>query len=63
MTGKENPCLRQAEITKELGMPSRFDPKGTTHLAVRNSLFRLLQKGEVKRHKGKAKMESKKGVI
>ena len=64
MTGKENPYLRQADITEALGIPSRFDPKGPTHLAVRDSLFRLLQKKKVERSKpdsnGRQKWKAKK---
>ena len=51
MKDRENPYLRQGEITSMLGIPSRFDPNGPTHLAVRDSLFRLLQKGKVERSK------------
>ena len=51
MKGRENPYFRQSEITIMLRIPSRFDPKGPTHLAVRDSLFRLLQKGKVERSK------------
>ena len=51
MKGRENPYLRQSEITTMLSIPPRFDPKGPTHLAVRDSLFRLLQKGKVERSK------------
>ena len=49
--GRENPYLRQGEITDMLHIPSRFDPKGPTHLAVRDSLFRLLKKDKVDRSK------------
>ena len=51
MEGRENPYLRQSEITTMLRIPPRFDPKEPTHLAVRDSLFRLLQKGKVARSK------------